>query len=223
MDGGVRFSAERNQILFGIAPRMAAKLIVVHFEVCHCAAHLTMPPNAMEDLLPQPPPPPPLPEPAPPPLQETVNIALSRTMQHSPRPCRLLRLTSENAIPTARLIQATTAAPDLPGTALPAGREVTVIVRVEDVPVGDAITELGLKLHAVPDGLEQLSVTGSGNPVSLLTLTSTVPDFPIPTANRVQNEANKSLCFCQLACSPDSTEADECRWGSRSGELTLFV
>ena len=49
--GRVAFEAECDQILFRIDPRMAAKLFVMNFQVCHRAARLTSPVITTQDLL----------------------------------------------------------------------------------------------------------------------------------------------------------------------------
>jgi len=43
--------AERDQVFFGVMTGVAAKLFVMDFQVCHCAAKLTPPPIATQDLL----------------------------------------------------------------------------------------------------------------------------------------------------------------------------
>jgi hypothetical protein len=52
MDAGMAPCTERNQVLFGVVARVAAKLFVVDFQVRHCAARLTPPAIATQDLLP---------------------------------------------------------------------------------------------------------------------------------------------------------------------------
>jgi hypothetical protein len=51
MDPPVASSAKRDQVLFGIISRLAAKLFVVDFEIGQCAAQLATPPVASQDLL----------------------------------------------------------------------------------------------------------------------------------------------------------------------------
>jgi len=53
MNLGVALCAERDQILLGILPRVAAKLFVVNLKVGHRAARLTPPTVATENLLPK--------------------------------------------------------------------------------------------------------------------------------------------------------------------------
>ncbi len=43
MHGGVAFAAQRDQVLLGIIPGMAAKLLVVNFKIGHHAARLAPP------------------------------------------------------------------------------------------------------------------------------------------------------------------------------------
>jgi len=47
------YRAERNQVLLGIFPCVATKLLMMDFQVGHCAARLTAPAIAAKDLLPQ--------------------------------------------------------------------------------------------------------------------------------------------------------------------------
>jgi len=53
MHSGVACRAQRNEILFGIVAGLAAKLFVVNFQIRHCAARLTPPVIASQNLLPQ--------------------------------------------------------------------------------------------------------------------------------------------------------------------------
>jgi hypothetical protein len=52
VSNSVASSTHRYQVLFGIIARVAAKLSVVDFEVRHCAARLTSPGIATQNLLP---------------------------------------------------------------------------------------------------------------------------------------------------------------------------
>lgn len=45
--------AERNQVLFRVIASMAAKLLVVDFQIRHCSACLTAPRVPAQHLLPQ--------------------------------------------------------------------------------------------------------------------------------------------------------------------------
>jgi hypothetical protein len=54
MQFGVACCAERDQVLLGVFPRVAAEFPVVHLQVRHRAAGLTPPGIATQDLLPQP-------------------------------------------------------------------------------------------------------------------------------------------------------------------------
>ena len=53
MDTGMALRAERFKLLFGVVARVAAKLLVVDFQVRHRAAQLTPPAIETQDLLPK--------------------------------------------------------------------------------------------------------------------------------------------------------------------------
>jgi hypothetical protein len=52
MDAGMAPCTDRNQVFFGVVARVATKFFVVDFQVRHCAAGLTSPAIATQDLLP---------------------------------------------------------------------------------------------------------------------------------------------------------------------------
>jgi hypothetical protein len=51
MDASMTVPAERDQVIFEVVARVTAKLFVVDFQVCHCAARLTSPAIATQHLL----------------------------------------------------------------------------------------------------------------------------------------------------------------------------
>jgi hypothetical protein len=53
MSSGVTLATERDEIQIGIFARMAAKFLMVNFQVRHCAARLTPPAIAPQHLVPQ--------------------------------------------------------------------------------------------------------------------------------------------------------------------------
>jgi hypothetical protein len=53
VNGSMTGRAEGDQVLFGVVARVAAKLLVVDFQVRHRAAQLTPPAIATQDLLPK--------------------------------------------------------------------------------------------------------------------------------------------------------------------------
>ena len=53
MDAGMAPCTERDQVVLGIGAGVTAKLVVVNFQVRHCAARLTPPAITTKDLLPK--------------------------------------------------------------------------------------------------------------------------------------------------------------------------
>ena len=51
MDSEVTFGAQGDQVFFGIVAGVAAELLMMNFEVRHCAAVLTSPVVPLEDLM----------------------------------------------------------------------------------------------------------------------------------------------------------------------------
>ncbi len=81
--------------------------------------------------------------------------------------------------PTAKLIPVRKLANDADARAaeMLEGRDCTEMVSVEGVPDAEAVTEAGLRLQVVPAGVEQLNVTGSENPLLVLTDTGTMLSY----------------------------------------------